>query len=263
MLPEWSGAGSSGGLQLRFVRSGARASLPTGPEGLRKRLAILGNAHIFAAAHQAHNLTLKGLSPQTFLDHVDYILGDHVYNLKGPDTMDGPTRARVIGYEQAVREKAVVLVRKGATLANALKEARDDALTKERFFISPLALEAASAKRTAPQAPAEGRGRKKVRGAGRGGAKGEREEQRDERTSNRAGGKGGGRGSGKGRDRARARPVDPATRAPDGCLKELPNGRPVCFAYNSPKGCTRASCQFVHACGKCGGAGHKMAECTR
>ena len=73
-------------------------------------------------------------------------------------------------------------------------------------------------------------------------------------------GKGGGRGgktkNSKGGGRGRG------NETPKGCMATLPDGRPVCFRYNST-GCQAPNCRFVHACGKCGAMGHPMGECSK
>ena len=47
-------------------------------------------------------------------------------------------------------------------------------------------------------------------------------------------------------------------------MTQLPNGKAICYAFNSQKGCRKGSgCRFEHACGKRGGGGHSYFECTK
>ena len=67
--------------QLRAVRVGTKVSLPKTPEELRKRLALLGTTLMFAGYQQVHKSYLRGLTPQVFVDYVEYLLGDYVWKL--------------------------------------------------------------------------------------------------------------------------------------------------------------------------------------
>ena len=127
----------------------------------------------------------------------------------------------------------------------------DDPVTKERFFTTPLCLEAVSGKRPAPaewscsddtpanQAP-YGKGSK---GSGKKG-KGKGKAQ-----------KGGGKSKRRGAGNAVAR-------ASPGCAAQMPDGTKICFRFNA-SGCTMANCSFVHVCGKCFAAGVPMHRCKR
>ena len=55
-----------------------------------------------------------------------------------------------MSYEHALRKKMVYFVKKGHTVKEGIKMAMDDPVTKERFFTTPLCLEAVSGKRPAP-----------------------------------------------------------------------------------------------------------------
>ena len=90
----------------------------------------------------------------------------------------------MLPYELAVRKAMVKLVTQGKTVKEALKIAMEDPVTKERFFTTPLCMEAVSGKRPAPsewnyseaaspgqRQPGKGRGNsnKNAKGRGKGG----------------------------------------------------------------------------------------------
>ena len=46
-----------------------------------------------------------------------------------------------------------------------------------------------------------------------------------------------------------------------GCARSTPDGKPICFKYNSQAGCNATKCSFLHACGKCFAMDHPMHAC--
>ena len=171
--------------QLRAVRIGTKVSLPKGPEELRKRLALLGTTLIYAGYQQVHKGYLRGLNPQVFVEYVEYLLGDFVWKLasRGANgaVMSTPSWALLLSYEHAIRKAMVKLVTQGKTVKEALKLAMEDPVTKERFFTTPLCMEAVSGKRPAPaewqyteaasqsqRQPGKGRSNSNKHGKGRG-----------------------------------------------------------------------------------------------
>ena len=135
----------------------------------------------------------------------------------------------------------MVLMNGGATFVDALKTAWQDPVTKERFFTTPLALQASvrGQKRNfqdpAGLEPTPGARARGGKGKGRGNNKG-----------NGKNGKGNGKSGGKAR--------------PGGCAAKTPDGKSICYSYNNT-GCTRQNCNFLHVCGKCYRQ-HPMGECT-
>ena len=215
--------------ELRAVRVGAKAPLPQGPEDLRKRLTLLGTAWLFTALQQTHKQYLKGLDPQLFQEYVNYLLGEHVYGLVAKDSsgssLAGPSWPLVLAYDQAVRSKAIQLVRKGAAFKDALKTAWEDAVVKERNFTTPLCLEsvqkrpwpgAGSSDWTAPPPPKFPKGK----------------------------------GKGKGKDKGKG-PKGSSLHAAAGGVNKTPDGRNVCFRFNQEGGGCKTKCRFAHVCGVC------------
>ena len=238
--------------QLRAVRIGTKVSLPKGPEELRKRLALLGTTLIYAGYQQVHKGYLKGLNPQVFVEYVEYLLGDFVWKLAsrgvGGAIVSTPSWALLLSYEHAIRKAMVKLVTTGKTVKEAIKIAMEDPVTKERFFTTPLCMEATSGKRHAPaewnfseaaspsqSQPLKGGGnsKKNAKGKGKGGAKGKC--------------KGGGKGKGGGRRK---------------CANMNPEGARICFRFNE-QGCSVPNCPFVHVCGGCFTAGVPMNRCKK
>jgi hypothetical protein len=240
--------------QLRAVRIGTKVSLPKGPEDLRKRLALLGTTLIFTSLQQVHKAYLKGLTPQTFVDYVEYLLGDYVWKLAahgaGGTLLSSPSWSLLLSYEHAIRKKMVSLVKKGQTVKDALRAAMEDPVTKERFFTTPLCVEAVSGKRAAPSEWAYSAAASSSQAPNRNGS------------GNSRGNKGKkGKGNGKS-NKDRLRRSGNTKGAPTGCASKTPDGTPICFRFNGG-GCSTPSCPFVHACGKCFAAGVPMTRCKR
>ena len=240
--------------QLRAVRIGTKVSLPKGPEDLRKRLALLGTTLLFAGYQQVHKSYLKGLTPQVFVDYVEYLLGDYVWKLAsrgvGGAIVSSPSWALLLSYEHAIRKKMVLLVNKGQTVKESLKLAMEDPVTKERFFTTPLCVEAVSGKRPAPSdwgyaegaASSQGQPSKGSKGSGKG-AKGK--------------GKNSAKGGNKGKERKTVNGVKS-----EGCKRKTPDDANICFKFNSG-GCSVSNCPFVHVCGRCFAANVPMNRCKK
>ncbi len=235
--------------QLRAVRIGTKVSLPKGPEELRKRLALLGTTLIYAGYQQVHKHYLKGLNPQVFVEYVEYLLGDFVWKLasRGPGgtVISSPSWSLLLSYEHAVRKAMVKLVsEKGFSVKAALKLAMEDPVTKERFFTTPLCIEAVSGKRQAPpewgnsEVPSSSR-----KTASRG------QVNSSKRTK--------GKGKGRGKD------IRKPTLHGRKCASKNPEGANICFKFNEPGGCSASSCPFVHVCGGCFSAGIPMFRCKK
>jgi hypothetical protein len=234
--------------QLRAVRIGTKVSLPKGPEELRKRLALLGTTLIYAGYQQVHKHYLKGLNPQVFVEYVEYLLGDFVWKLAsrgaGGNIISTPSWALLLSYELAVRKAMVKLVTQGKTVKEALKCAMEDPVTKERFFTTPLCIEASLGKRPAPAewsyseaaSPSQGQptkgggnSKKNAKGKGKGGGKNKKGQRRGSEKK---------------------------------CASKTPEGANICFKFNA-EGCSAAKCPFVHVCGKCYAANVPMGRCKR
>ena len=149
-----------------------------------------------------------------------------------------------------MRKKMTYYVRKGHTIKEGIRMAMEDSVTKERFFTTPLCLEAVSGKRQAPaewayteetsRAPPSGKGYKGSSKSGKGKAKGQKGGSKKEAKKTRGG-------------KAVAR----------GCATQTPDGANICFRFNSVGGCTITACPYVQVCGKCFASGVPMYRCKR
>jgi hypothetical protein len=232
------------GGELKVVKSSSKVALPGDTEALRRRLTLLGTAWMFVASHQTSRAYLKGITPQLFQEYTAYLLGEFVLGMLVRDgrgnSIDSPAWHLLIAYEQAVRSKAVQLMRKGATFCDSLKQAWEDPVTKERYFTTPLALDSVT-RRAAPQQRApqfntqEPLAKKpRTKGKGKEGAKNAAKPGTKKHGKNNS----------------------------EGCAKETPGGKPLCFKFNTARGCERDPCRFLHCCGKCFKHGVSMLACT-
>ena len=227
--------------ELKAVKVGAKVSLPKDPEEFRRRITVLGTAWMFVSFQQTHKTYLKGLTPQTFTEYLSYMLGEYVMGLCAKDTAGNPLAyppwPLVISYEHAIRCKAISLVKKGALLTDALKQAWEDPLTKERNFTTPLCLET-NRKRTADfSAPSH-------------------QPSGYPEPPTKYTQKGGGKSSGKGSGKAKRSSKGPGKGKVQGCASRTPepDSQAICYRFNNAAlrcqvGVTK--CKFAHVCGIC------------
>jgi len=172
-----------------------------------------------------NQVALQGLDPGFFDKYKSYLLGDFVLNLtarndKG-EVIISPPWHLILGYEQAIRKKVCYDLNNGthASFRTALQAAWMDPITKERHFITPLALSSApSSKRNA--------------------------EYDDSRKDKRP--KGDRKGAGKGKDKGGGKSSSSKGQA------KTPEGKQICFKFNDPKKkCTARPCKYEHVCSFC------------
>ena len=134
---------SKGNLSVK--KGSSSVPLPTGPEQLRRRLSIMQNCMMMLAIKHVTHEELKDVTKDLFDRYKDYLLGDYVWGLSSTDLQGNqiqtPPWSLVLTYEQAIRKKAFAFmqdetIRFGAALEKAWK----CPVTKERHFITPLAL---------------------------------------------------------------------------------------------------------------------------
>jgi len=225
---------------LRIKRASQEVRAPANPEALRTRLKVVAHMYTMARLKHTNRAWLASASPQIFLDHVDYMLGPHVYGLAARDHSDKvvatPSWATVLSYEFQVRKRAMKFVNEQQlSLAVALKQAREDPVTKERFFVTPIAIAGPFSAPPPPTNERRNRSRSPRRPAAKAAGKGQPNSRR--------------KGRGKG---AKALTNNLPYRTPD--------GRQICFKYNSPQGC-KGQCSMVHVCRRCF-QNHTLMVCT-
>ena len=232
---------SSGQLQLK--KGGSAVAEPTNPEGLRKRIKLMGVCLMMLALRNSNRPDLQGCTPQDFEDLLSYLLGEHVWMLAGKSsegyTVLSPSWSQLLIYEYAIRRRAYSRIESdGIPFRDALKESYKDSVTKERYFTTPLALASVNKRPLAfndndfQQRSAKTAKNKGDKG-GKGGNKGDK------------GGKGGGKGKGKGKGKNKGK-----------------SKHNYCYAYNNSwERCRNKNCAFDHLCMKCGGR-HPVYQCT-
>ena len=120
---------------------------PKDSEELRHRFQIMADMwHLVKLELPTHS-ELEDLTPQCWVDHVDYILSDQVARAK-VKASDGrvifaPTWVAVLEHELEIRKKATELANtKGKKLAEALALAWDDDTIHRQYFVLPTSLSA-------------------------------------------------------------------------------------------------------------------------
>ena len=148
MIPVFDAKGS-----LTVRKGTTTIPLPTGPEQLRRRLSVMVNAILMLAIKHPNREEIQDVTKDLFERYKDYVLGDYVWGLSSTDLhgnqIQTPPWTLVLSYEQAIRKKAYSLMTTDhLKLGEALESAWKCATTKERHFITPLAL---YSKRAYPQ----------------------------------------------------------------------------------------------------------------
>lgn len=231
--------------KVQILRKRAKSTLPGNPEELRLRLRVERNVWLYLATKFNNRPFLIGLAPSHWDIWTDYFLGHRVMLLEIP-TPDGtrvplhPPWQIVLSYEFECRKRVMELIlEEGLTMIAALERVPRDGELKEIAFTSPLALMNRGTKRApdpgftdAPKPVA-----KKAKGKGKGGpGKGRNA-------------KGGGPAAGKGKGKGKL-------------LSKTPDGRRICYNFNSPAGCNKADCDFAHICQRKSCLGpHSFLEC--
>jgi len=231
---------ASGALRLR--RSATKGSMPSNPEQLRRLITILGVGYQMVALRHSNRYWLQDLSPQVWTAFLDYILGDFVYGLVARDshgrTLSAPSFTSVLEYELQIRKEAcrrVITMRE--TLPEALRQSMRDAVIKERYFTTPVAMSAL------PQAVENSSSSSRVGPAPQASNKPKDNRQQQ---SNRV-------------IKSRTKKAPPTS---GGCAKVNSEGKAICFRFNNKnEGCRNAKCRFLHVCGRCFASGHAMFQC--
>ncbi len=234
--------GPTGSITVLHKKS--KSTMPVGPEAFRMRLRFEAHLWLFLAAKFANRVWLVGLTPQHFSRYADHFLGTKCNGLSIPCGSTGSDSSQavnppwqvVLNYEYACRKGAFFLVReKGATLKDALEAVLLDSELKEIHFTSAIVLMPRGSKRNADE-PAD--------------SKPKMSNKQRKMEAKKGAGKGKGKGKGKGAGKG-------------ALVGNTPDGRQICFAYNSATGCQDASCARVHVCRKRGCQGtHPLHLCT-
>ena len=168
---------SKGALSVK--KGSTTVALPTGPEQLRRRLSVMLHCILMLALKHTNREEIQDMSRDTMERYKDYILGDYVWGLSSTDLQGNqiqtPPWSLVLSYEHAVRKRAYsLMVSDHLKLGAALEQAWKCPTTKERHFITPLAL---YSKRSNPSASwgdwnPKGKGKSNKGSSGKGKSKG-------------------------------------------------------------------------------------------
>lgn len=234
---------------VKIKRGHGETSEPKDPEEYRRRMKIVAHTYLFAQLKYPHKAVLAGLTPYSFQRFVDFILGEHVMGLQAKDeeglVVSRPTFKSVLHYEHQVRKEMVRLANDGMRLDEALETARRDTVVKERHFITPTSLAALvvaqGSSRRAERSRSPWRNREGKGGWHHGG----------DREWNRKGGYGKGKGHGK---------KGGGKKGHANLHNKTPDGRQICWKWNSQHERCRYDCGRVHQCQLCLG-NHPMHAC--
>ena len=165
---------SKGNLSVK--KGSSTVPLPSGPEQLRRRLSVMQNAIIMLALKHKGREEIQDVSKELFDRYKDYLLGDYCYGLTSTDLQGNqimsPPWSLVLSYEQAIRKQACkLMISDRLKMGAALETAWKCPTTKERHFITPLALFAkrsypASSGAWEPKGYQKGKGKTKGKGKG-------------------------------------------------------------------------------------------------
>ena len=229
--------------------------MPCSSEDLRRRIQTLAITFYLAKVRHPNRAFLADADPDVWLPHVEYILSEEIAGQEatGADgtVLHKPTWNLVLSFEYQIRREAVRLILyEQITLGEALARARKDMQLKECYFTTPLGFSALASLQNnfsslslGPSSPAS-----TAASTADSPTKWKRVKKPwAEKTSK---GKAGGQGKAKGKGKTEGRDM----------ARETPDGRKLCFAFNSPaEGCA-GSCGFVHACRLCFGQ-HPAHKC--
>lgn len=209
---------------------------PKTPEEFRHRLKVLGHAYMMCGLKYPHRPVLQDLEPQDFAILADYLLGDQVMGLRSTDeegkVVSAPTLKLVLSYEHQIRKEVTKKMNEGTTMKTALEQARKDVNIKERYFITPASMNALTA------LGQENRSR-----SPRGYSHRWESNQRWDHGQWQDGGDRKGKGKGKTKHKGKRDYSDLHSKTPD--------GREICYKWNSMKERCRFKCGRVHVCQRC------------
>ena len=140
MVPVFDSKGA-----LSVKKGTTTVALPTGPEQLRRRLSVMLHCIQMLALKHTNREEIQDFSRDTMERYKDYVLGDYVWGLSSTDLqgqlIQTPPWSLVLSYEHAIRKRAYsLMVSENLKIGAAFEQAWKCPTTKERHFITPLAL---------------------------------------------------------------------------------------------------------------------------
>eukprot|EP00435_Cladocopium_sp_Y103_P070051 s861_g34.t1 len=198
---------------VKVKRGYGESKPPKSGEELRQRIKLLGHCYLFAQLKFPNRAGLRKINPNLFHKYSDFLLGEHVMQLHAKDSkgeiVATPSLDLVLSYEFQIRKLMVKYMNDGVEMVQALEDAMADSTIKERFFLTPAALDAAVSHRDQEKSRSP-----------------RRERSGEDRGYKKGGYPSRSKGSGKGKQKGGAKGNRLHTRTPD--------GRDICFAWNNP-----------------------------
>ena len=209
---------------VRLKKSSVETPAPKDLEEYRQKLKLLGHHYVFLKMLHPNRREIADVTPFTFLQLGDYMLSRRVAKLTSEndqgESVHTPSLKQVLTYDFYLRKKMVEEMSGETPLGESLKSAMECAVTKERYFTTPLAVSAATQASTRSRSPAPpATYQNQTKGKGQAGRKGR-------------GKKGGRKGT---------------------YHSVTPEGRQICYAFNSASESCDGTCGRVHACQICFG----------
>ena len=252
LVPGWDAAG-----RQQLLRKRPKGELPLNAESFRTTLRVEKNLWLYLQSKFGSRNWLQGLRPSHWETYTDYFLGPKVLLLE-VCTPDGAKRCLnppwpiILSYELECRKSIMRLItEEGISFAAAMELVVKDTELKELAFTSPVAMGGRSpghptASHSAAKATtATGKGSHLTNNPN---YPARRDSPYQKGTGRGKGGAGKGRGKGRGKGGKGNQLV-----------ANTPDGRQICFAYNTAAGCP--GCDRVHTCRVRGcGAAHGMHE---
>ena len=242
---------------VQVLRTKSKTTFPANSEQLRRRLRVECNTWLMLQAKFPNREWLRTLVPADFDAYYDYLMGRKCNDLQvssgvaggGVDVALNPPWSVLLQYEYQLRKAAFTLFKEEAhTMATALKEVVKDQELKELFFLTPLLHTGKSSAASSDRPPrADYRDPNRVPGTPSPQGKGRKSLFKAAQKQPASGwqqlpGKYSKGGKGKGAKGSKGGKFD------NGTVGSTPDGRQICYAFNSPKGCSTPGCSRVHVC---------------
>jgi hypothetical protein len=217
---------------LRFKPGKTLISSPQSPEELRLRHRRIGLAWDFLATKHALRVWLSPGMTDVMRRFSDFILGTQVAGLRAGES-SSPSWNLVLSFEHEARKSAYKWVRDGeaSTLQEAFVRSTTDMELLNRHLIIPFSLNARGNSSSWVERGAKGNGKK---GTPKGGVK----------------------------NTALKEIKTEGPEMKNGKRLKTDDNKPICFKYNSNKGCNTSGCKFIHVCQRCLGR-HPFMKCPQ
>lgn len=214
--------------QVKVKKAAVETPAPKDFEELRQKLKLVGHHFIFLRLLHPTRKELQDVTPFTFAEHADYLGSKRVAKLVSETdagtVIHSPSLKQILTYDFHVRKKMMEDLTPSTPMGASLKEASRCPVTRERYFVTPLAVSAAGQAAARSRSPA-------------GGASSSAWNSQPKGVKGKMKGKGKGKVPGK--------------------HTHTSDGRQICFAYNSPHERCKGQCGRAHVCQVCFGA-HPM-----